>query len=525
MKKLLKGIFITPLLLLHTVSADRSGASFFLGHTGNICGNGLLTPLGKKHLPDSTQFFSSFTTHVEIANIFLQDRFAKNFSMKDSDTFRVGPPRTSFANEDTDVMNLSFLLQEDFKSTVTLVPKGSAFTTAFTIFFDLSPLIKKGWVEVDAKIIYNKQEIEIKETVHVPNNPAGFSGTTKLFTNAGGGQPAYSSFKEALRGDKTLSNGTATKPMAYGKVDGPQSGVKVGDITIALGWDLWREKSSHLGVALLGRTNGGGTTKATYFFEPTFGTQGYQGGGIRIEGHALLHETETTTFSFFGKVQSIFFLSQIHKRTYDFARHGRWSRYMLCKEWSSLGAANPLPNSLVQANTFTTLRAHMRVEKVWNIDFIFRYTCGNITFDYGYGMWGGGNEKIISWVDDINGFYGAADTNNASSSTTLDGVGNPINNNLSTDVTITGGNSQGAISTAIAPPTTKTILSRDLLYESSGRQVYGRSDRLHCALLYTWKHIPTQPFLCAGTNIEICCPLSNHIPNQWGMHIAGGVNF
>ncbi len=530
--KFTKKIIIASLMLQFlyhgTTHANYTfGKSFFLGHNGPTALNGLIDQTRGTHKVNNHENYYTFSYNYENNTTKTQFNPTNNLFRtlgKFSNYFSPVGDKTAFSvtvsgiNERrNNVQNRYFLLGSGEISAVVFQPERICESHTFNFFAGLDNFYPKLWASVSFPVIKVAQRLHIAEAVTAPDVAAY---AANLFTAAGGGLPAYTSFIDALKGDKT-TDGVAANNLKYGKVDGAQSDTKVGDVLLTLGYDCVNKKWGRLSLGLLGLLNGAGASKAVYMFEPTFGTQGRHGFGLRTEAQLTLIEREKHRLELFARADMIHVLAMRQLRSYDITRHGVWSRYMLFKEW---GAAfgTPLANKIVHGVNFTTLNAKIGIDLLYDVSFLVRYSAkiaqkGTLSFDAGYGCWGHTGEKHTKWIDDITGLYGAMDDTNANNAAGLNA------SRLNIDGTISGATISSGFPTAVVA-SANNVITRDLLAIDSALHPHSHSHSLFFNLAFTGNN-EWAPFVGVGAGTEIGSVGHNHVLNVFKWTVTTGVSF
>ncbi len=516
----MKKAFFAVALLVSMSANAHYGRSFFLGaNVGNIAGGGLHEQAGRTHLFDNNNIYGSFNAHMEYNSSFNASRLGEYLSPIANATFKVGPEDTAAANAATDVMNLFFLLDDAFASTVTFKPKSSTFTSNLNLFVGLDEWVEGLWLDFSLPIVHNKRHVKIAETVTTA--AANTVYATGLFTDAATTTLAgYADFTAALVGDKTAAAGVASNNLQFGKVNGSRSTTKVGNFTAVLGYDVMNKENMHLGVGLLGLVNGNGKSDAVYMFEPSVGTGGRHGLGGRVNGHVRMYEKDDMEFNLYLNADVVHLFDATQKRTYDLTtKHGVWSRYILFKEYLTAGLGTaPVATSIVHGVNFTTLQAKVGMDVMYNVDLVLGYTNGALGVNVGYGLFGHSKEEHKSWVDAFTTkLYGAWSPDDAD----LDTAGN-ADGLISTNIKIDGGNGSSAAVTTAASAATNVIVLADL-DKNSAMNPSAMVHRVHGDVNYRWEDNEWAPHVGGGAGAEFGS--SNAALRQWGVHAHFGICF
>lgn len=526
MKQAMKGLFSIALLFSTVAKADINGRSFFLGsNVGNVTGAGLLEQAGKTHRFDADKMYGCFSIHGEYNGSFKSGDLGKYLSPIANKSFVVGPINNTTANNSTDVYGTYFLIEETFKSTVTFKPTSKTFTTDLNLFVGLDEFMEGMYFSVQLPIVHNKRHVKINENVSVA---AGTQFGTDFFTNGNAAAqptPAYTTFKTAIVGDKTLTAGVASDNMKYGKINGSQSKTKVGNVRLNLGYDFVRKENMHLGVALEALVNGNGKSKAVYMFEPSVGTGGRHGIGGRIDGHVRAWEKDDSEINLFLQADLVHLFDATELRSYDMTtKHGVWSRYILFKKWTTanLGGA-PDSNSMVHGVNFSTLNAKIGMDLMYDVNLMMSYSNSSMGINVGYGLHGHSKEEHKKWVSAdpfATGNYGAWASDVANLDTdTANTTGQDM---IATNVTIDGGNGSGAASTPLDSSASRILVLTDL-DKNSGLQPSSMVHNVFGDVNYKWEDHEWEP--CLGVGGSAAISSNNKGLSQWGVFFHGGICF
>lgn len=517
MKHVIKGLFSIALLCSMTVNAaDSFGRSYFLGtSTGTIAGGGLIEHAGRAHRNDQDKMYACFSSHTEINKTGDAAGLGKYLSLKDSDTFVVGPLATS--SNDTDVFGLHLLIAEDRKATVTLAPKATTITSNLNLYVGLDEFLEGLYLDVTLPLVYNKREVVINETENTARGDANFA--TDTFLNGTAHAAVYNNFKEAMVGDKTIAGaiGVAANNMQYGQINGSQDTFKVGNASIALGYNFINQENCHLGVAAQALLNGNGASDAKYMFEPSVGTGGYHGFGARLDGHYRVYEKDDADISLHLRADIHHLFKKTQKRTYDFtAQHGVWSRYMLYKTYASVGG-NPTANSIIHGVNFSTLDAKIGINAMYDVNLMARYSTGAMAFDLGYSLHGQSKEEHKEWVTaDWTLIYGAFGSVGEGDLTTAEIAKTAVDSDISGQ-TVANGTVSAVTNTAA------NNVQRAKLDVNSGLNPSALAHRVFGNFSYRWEDNEWEPCLGVGGGYQMAS--GNKEFRQWGVHFHGGVSF
>lgn len=519
MNSMKKALFSVALLTVAAVNAtDQWGTSFFLGaNVGNVAGGGLINEAGRTHRFDSDKMYGVFHTHSEYNKSFKSKDLGKFFSPINNNVFQVGDNNDSGTDSGVDVSSTFFLMNESYAADITFKPESRTFTTNLGLFVGLDEFYEGLWFDVNLPIVHNKREIKITETQTTAAANANIA--TGFVEDAAVTPAAYTTFVAALKGDKGCDTGCITGNMLYGKVDGSRSHTKVGNVTLALGYDFMNKENMHLGFGVSALINGNGKSDAVYMFEPSVGTGGRHGIGARLDGHYRVYEKDDAEISLYLKANVHHIFDATVLRSYDVTAHGKWSRYMLYKEWLTANLNNvgaPVTNGIVHGVNFTTLNAKVGIGAMYDVNLMAAYSNGALGVNVGYSLFGHSKEKHKSWVDSFT------TKNYAALAVTVADMDTAVDHLYGTNVTINGGTSAGAASST-ATATTSTVLTLASLNKDSGLQPSAMVHRVYGDVNYKWEDNEWEPHLGLGGGAELAG--NNKALAQWGVHFHGGICF
>lgn len=520
MKQAMKGLFSIALLFSTVAKADINGRSFFLGsNVGNIAGAGLLEQAGKTHRFDADKMYGVFSIHGEYNGSFKSGDLGKYLSPIANKTFRLGKGNnaTAVANSATNVYNVFFLLEENYEANITFKPVSKTFTTDLNLFVGLDEFMEGMYFNVELPIVHNKRRVKITET-----QVTAATNTTFLadyFVDSTTTSVPYTTFVGSMVGDLTAGAGVAANNMKYGKINGSQSKTKVGNVRLNLGYDFVRKENMHLSVALQALVNGNGKSKAVYMFEPSVGTGGRHGIGGRIDGHVRAWEKDDSEINLFLQADLVHLFDATELRSYDMTtKHGVWSRYILFKDFASIGGA-PTANSIIHGVNFSTLNAKIGIDLMYDVNLMMAYTNGSMGINVGYGLHGHSKEEHKKWVDSFTTkFLGAWAPDDAD----LDTTGN-AHLALATNIKINGGNGTSLTSATAATSTASNIVVLADLDKNSGLQPSAMVHNVYGDVNYKWEDHEWEP--CVGVGGGAAISSNNKGLSQWGVFFHGGICF
>jgi hypothetical protein len=406
MKHLLKRLLIAAMLLsVAPTVAEHSpvfGKSFFLPVANNGTATNTLGWSGSLHKFDMYHAYGCIKVQAEYSQNTKRNEIGQYIGSNGTNSMIWGPAETTTANLDTDVYALNFLLRDQvYKSRVTFTPKAQDFITSFGLFVGLDEWIEGSYINVNFPIQHARWKVVMDETTVVPAGATTYPVPDVVDQSATVYTIPYTTVKSAFKGDKTVAD--ASVKWSYGRIDGSRSVTKLGDVHAVFGWDFINKDDSHFGAGVKVLLGAGGKSKAEWVFEPMVGYSGRQGLGGAVNGGTLVwekNEDHNITLNVDGSAVHLFANEQ--KRSYDIANCGIWSRYLLVKKMSSIGAtASGYSGIIDNFINIGTLKAKIGIDVVYDAGLSLCYRHGNTSLDVGYKVAGHSKEKWKSWVDTI----------------------------------------------------------------------------------------------------------------------------
>ena len=384
----------------------------------------------------------------------------------------------------------------------------------------LGELVEGLWLDVDLPIVHARYDLGLTKSVTTAGTaaiPEEMSPTTLV------GTFAYSDPITALLGDKAVTGNTLVNaPLTYGKFGAVANGkkTKVGDVHIALGYDLINKDDAQLGLAVLGHINGDEVSNAKYVNTPSIGTAGRHGIGARLDGSVRLWENNETSLSAHLRADGAYIFDATVRRSFDFTANGVWSRYLLLKKHDAPNSVT----SLVNAINVTSLQAKIGKFGVYDVNLMLSLSHCGWEFNAGYNLGGATKEKHSKWVETIAAdtytFFGL--TNGGVTTATADSKNTPT-------VHIDGSNGTkgtAAANVAIANTAaglTAVAITNDLLNKDSGLQPSTMSHRVYGNLGYCYDKNEWMPSFSLGGSAEFSA--DNTSVRTYGVHGTMGISF
>jgi len=526
MVKISKNILFT--LLLTTISSivavDTVGNSYFLGHTGDISGNGLLHEAGRAHKTNKDIYYCG-NLHVEYNQNFDRKSLGNYLFFNGTNSMIVGPRRNgTTTNETTDFNSTNLLLPNTFSATATILPKVQTATINLSGSAHLNHLMKGLHLSWNLPLVYTKHDMQLTETANTDTSATKSQIAKGVITNTAAAMtPTNKTITQAFQGASL--DGDVNTAMKYGKINGEQHHFRPGNATIAVGYDAIQREDYHLGFSVLGLINGGKRSNAEYWFEEGIGTAGRHGAGARLDAHKKLYQKDKNTVTGYLKADLIHAFGANVLRTYDYTANGVGSRYILVKEFT---AANAYNNILHYGTNISTLQAKIGIPLLYNINAMLRWEHGKTSINVGYQLWGHNQEKHYGWKTtmEINkyGFLATTTTGNiaaavATAATAGNGAG-VVNDGNSLDVQVSG----NTVGTVAAQVTSTRTIKTDDLNKASALAPSARSHKVFANLSRCCAEHENMPFVGIGGSAELSGK-DNNTTDQWGVFVNGGFCF
>ena len=471
-------------------------------------GNGLIS--GHKCCGESDTFNAHFSAGFEFSHSMNKEKLAKYFTLGDTTSISFGK-----ADETTaDVVAVNFFLPEDHESTVTFNPKFWAMNGEFRLRVGLGELMEGVWFDVNLPIVHAKYDLGLTPSVKTAGTaaiPEEMSVGTESV-----GTFAYADPVAALLGDKAVTGNTLVNaPLTYGKFGTAEDGkkTKIGDVHIALGYDLINKDDAQLGLAVLGHINGDEVSNAKYVNTPSIGTAGRHGVGARLDGSVRLWENNETSLSAHLRADGAYIFDATVRRSFDFTANGVWSRYLLLKKRSDYQTVT----SIVNAVNVTSLQAKIGKFGVYDVNLMLSLSHCAWEVNAGYNIGGATKEKLSKWVDTI-----------APSTYTFFGYDNAPVTTATTDTThaptinIDGSNGTAGTTLSAANLAAQSI-TNELLNQDSGLRPNTMSHRVYANLGYCYDKSEWMPTVSVGFSAEFSA--DNKSVRTYGAHGTMGISF
>lgn len=533
MKHLLKRLLIATILLgVVSTSANSSpvfGKSFFLPVANNGTASSTLGWSSAIHKFDMYNSYGCLKVQSEYSQNTKRREIGQYFSSNNSNSMIWGPEKTATTNLDTDVYTLNFLLNNvpsptnppiaAYKAEVAFLPKAQDFVTSFGLFVGLDEWVEGLYLHVNAPLQHARWHVVMNETVITSAGATTFP-PQKIDQSATGHVVPYTSVASAFKGDKTIAD--ITEKWKYGKIDGTRSITKLGDVHVTLGWNFVNTDDAHFGLGLKALLGSGGKSQAKYVFEPVIGYAGRQGLGGTMSGGTMVWERgddHNITMNVNGSAVHIFANTQ--KRSYDITNCGIWSRYLLVKKMSNIGATNSAYSGVMENFiNVGTLDARIGMEVVYDAGLSLCYRHGETTFDVGYQVAGHSKEKWKSWQETIAlDTYILYEYNNAYVSQT----GN--NDNTYESVSITGSIVDSGTVTRVNDSNKATyVLDNDRLNKNTALAPSAVEHCVYAGLNHNWVKSDWTPSLGVFASYHLSGS-QNKTFNRWTIGWQGNLSF
>ncbi|MGA9530591.1 MAG: hypothetical protein WBQ73_01740, partial [Candidatus Babeliales bacterium] len=310
-----------------------------------------------------------------------------------------------------------FGLPRDFQSTLLFEPEISNFFVDLDFYVGLDEWCDGLYFEIHAPITRTKWNLNFCETNITKGStahPEGYFGpiaveTSSLLSSA----TSYFSGQAPTIPDGStvpLSIGSITfQPLKYSKFASKDCNdlteTRLGDIEMALGYNLCCDEDYHIALSLRASAPTGNDRCPDYLFSPLVGSGKHWKFGGGISAHALLWTSEDEGCSFGiwmdANIQHLFEADQ--KRTFDLAGKPN-SRYMLAEKLGTTRRTNQLDgdsnagvewqNEYAPVANLTTSCVTVDANVEGNVAIKFAYMGDCMQIDAGYAFYGRSCEKI-----------------------------------------------------------------------------------------------------------------------------------
>jgi hypothetical protein len=341
-----------------------------------------------------------FDGYLEATNFYGQtdngSELGKAFGANGSTQVNIGAISDTATNDANARYLLHLYDSEDFTGQIKFDPKQIVYGTRFDYVQRFDWLVEGLYTAVNIPVLYIANDLNM-------------SSSSSL---GGYADQEWISIDDVLSG-KELNRYSQTDrqmPLAMAKIDGRQHEIGVGDIELFIGYRLWENKNSHLGVntGVVFPTSKKPTGE--YLWEPRLGYSkwGAIGG---FDGSVRLWDAEFQKLMFNYSGQFTYLFEGTEKRTLglnldgaalttDYLTGKVLGHYYLIGE-ATKGGLQPAANILTR---------DVDVEMGGKFDAIasIEYTRKKFTFDFGYNFFWRDDETINvqTWTDDT---YGIAD--------------------------------------------------------------------------------------------------------------------
>jgi len=518
MKHVTKQLFSIAMLVsvfaINAASTSDVHASRSVGPAfrSNFSGNGLVQQ-ANRCCGDSEGLNAQLSAGIEYAQSF-GDKLATYFTFGDKATIQFGTEGATT----TEIFSVNFFLPHNHVSTLTFNPKFSMLNADLRLHLGLNDLVEGLWFNVDLPIVHAKYDLGLTKSVTTAGATTSADGTFGGANN--GATYPYADPILALHGDKTITdaNTIVTAPLSYGKFGTAEEGTKtkVGNVLLALGYNLVDKDDAQLGIAALGVVNGDERSDAKFVNEARIGTGGHHGFGGRVDGSVRLWENNVTAFSAHLRADLAYILNATERRSFDFTTNGTMSRYLLVNHHTDFNSTNKITNAI----NVTSLQVKVGKYLLYDINAMFSVTHNEWEMNVGYNLVGQSKEKFGSFVESIPStatsayvFYSYANAP----------VGNiAANATHAPAITISGAtNTQATLADDAA--LAANAITNTSLNQASGLQPESMSHRIYGNLGYCYDKNEWMPSLSAGASVTLAA--DNKSVRTWGVHGTLGICF
>ena len=325
-------------------------------------------------------------------------------------------------------------------------------------------------------------------------------------------------------------------------VDEQTTSAQFGDAEFSVGYNVVADEKKHLGVAITCSAPTSNKAQAVNMLEPLFGRNGHWGAGGELAGHWRAWESDDSDTKYFdiwmhGTGMHLFRSS--HDRSFDLAKNGAGSKYMLLGKFTG----NTFQNIVTNAINITTVKANSTFDFEGNAALSLDFHWKNFSFMIGYEGWGRTAEKLS--LDSTPGStnfndYAVLGRQGEGYTVTADAAvpaGAPApgtyssTNSYLCEPLATISTSQDyatAATTSILDATVATNRISDTpttaLNVDGQRATAAYTSKPFAQLQYTWTESDYRPFVALSGAAEIS-HLNNSAANFWTVGLQGGIAF
>jgi len=346
---------------------------------------------------DQGSNYGTVAAAVEYSRSFKPDQIA-DFLFGTHDKVRFSGSRAE--RQPGDILADYFGLPADFSSTVCFSPHISNTIVDFNWFQAFDAYLPGLFIMVHVPIVHTKWNLYFQEVGINPGAqfyPAGYLSNARVNASS-----LPQSVRQAMQG-KTIF-GDMDQPLLYGKIFGRQTQNRVAEIQTTLGWNFNRSWY-HVGASLrIGAPTGNATT-AEFIFESIVGNRHHWDVGFGLSGHVACWQNKETgrTIAIYGDAHISHLCTSQQKRSFDFARNGTGSRYILLEQFqqpseglliNGSAPAQQYMGNLVPAINYTTFDTKISIPVQAELVLKLAYQRDGFELDLGYNFWVNSKEKM-----------------------------------------------------------------------------------------------------------------------------------
>lgn len=377
-----------------------------------------------------------------------------------------------------DIFSQEFLLNDNFKSSITASPKVRYTLAEATWYLALDEITQGLYLLGNLPFGWTSWQVDLHETVST-------RGTTLLAQQIGNSvaiDSPLSSMIEAWKGTKTLFD--IKEPLTYARIDGAKKEFKCADLTFGVGYTFLHEPSRYLSFNLRTVIPTGNRPNGQFVFEPMMGNGHHIEIGGGVLGNLTLRDCPNQKLNVFLNGALYHVCKARQKRTFDLTKNGIGSRYLLFKQFDQNGQYT---GTMVRGPNILTLNVDVSNTVEGDVAVIFDYQHCNLVVNVGYNVWGRTTDTIKLKQTIPANTYGIAG---------LTGTDPGANRNRTASLTQIDGENADVID-----PANVYLTTSDLNLESAEHPGCF-SHSILGYLGYQWKHRKPIPFIGIGSQIE-----------------------
>lgn len=409
----------------------------------------------------------------------------------------------TFGNLDdpkTDVFARNFLLNDDFKGSVSIKPDIQNFVLDIQAHINLDEWTCGLYLDAHFPITWSDWDLHLEERTTS-------TGTAVPANKLGNDEATASFLKQVTRawvGDTVNVNvfPDVMQQMNFATVDGKRTEVALADLHLSLGYQVICKPDWKVDLQLHVVAPAGKRPEAHFFFEPQVGNSKHAGLGAGVHGYHEVFDYGDTALTAVFDIRGYYLFNSTQRRTFDLKKNGKGSRYLLFKKFKSDGTFS---DELLFGPNVTTRKSSVKIGPQIEATMMATYYWCTWQLNAGAGAWLRAKESITikdGVPSNTFGIQGNTDTTNAqtASGTRVDGT-----------------------NANIFDATTVFLKTEDFDTKSAAAPIAVSYKGFAHASRF-WYDNPYQPFLGFGAELELSA-FSNKALEQISVWLKAGFSF